>query len=322
MTDPVLKKVVLIVAAVAVVAGAAAAVIGLLNGVGSGDAAGVSWGAAGTTLAGNRFDVDQLKSLPLAGVQRIEIEFVSSDVTVTESADGSVNARLLGTVSSNRSVAEPRLVAETSGGTASIRVDHRGVGVVMGWYRSDLKLEVAIPKGYRGALVVHGVSADFTLPPGRTFTEVEATSVSGDITLGAFTAETFRSRTVSGDLEAPAASAKNADLGSTSGAMEVGGLRGDLYARTVSGDLRLGWSAFSGSIDISTTSGDVELGIPAGSGFRLDAGSTSGRITSDHAVTVRGSASGPGRRSLTGEVGTGAGSVRVRTVSGGIRIGM
>ena len=39
---------------------------------------------------------------------------------------------------------------------------------------------------------------DFALPPGRTFTEVEATSVSGDIALGAFTAETFRTATPTG----------------------------------------------------------------------------------------------------------------------------
>ncbi len=270
---------------------------------------------------GSRFDVDQRKSLPLEGVQRIEVDVVSSDVTVTESVDGGVKARLSGSVNSNRNVAEPQLIAEARGSTVSIRVEHRNVNVLMGWYRSDLKLEVAIPKGYRGALVVHGVSADLALPPGRTFTDLEATSVSGDIALGAFTADSFRSSTVSGDLEAPAASAKTVDLGSTSGSFEVGGLTGDLSARTVSGDMRLDWTSFTGSIDVTTTSGDVELGIPAGSGFRLDAGSTSGRITSDHAVTVRGSTTGPGRHSLTGDVGSGRGSVRVRTVSGEIRIG-
>jgi lia operon protein LiaG len=226
-------------------------------------------------------------------------------------------------VSSNRNTAEPELIAETRGSTTVLRVDHKSINVVMGWYRSDLKLEVAIPKGYRGALVIHGVSADVALPPGRTFTTLEVTSVSGDIELGASKAESFACHTVSGDLEAPAVSAKSVDLASTSGEMTVGGLTGGLMARTVSGDLALTWTtAFSGSIDVGTTSGSVTLGIPAGSGFQLDAGSTSGRITSDHPVTVRGSASGPGRHSLAGDVGSGAGSVRVRTVSGEIRIGM
>jgi hypothetical protein len=300
MDNSALKRVVLVVAAVAVVAGAAFAVIALLEGVTpreTGAVAGV----------GGRIDVDQVQSLP--------------DVTVTDSADGRVKAHLHGTVSSNRSTAEPELIAETRGSTAVLRVDHRSVSTVMGWYRSDLKLEVAIPRGYRGALVIHGVSADIALPPGRTFTVLEVTSVSGDIALGASTAQSFACHTVSGSLEAPAMSAKSVDLGSTSGEMTVGGLTGDLTARTVSGDLELAWTSFSGRIDVGTTSGSVVLGIPAGSGFRLDAGSTSGRITSDHPVTVQGSASGAGRHSLTGGVGSGAGSVRVRTVSGGIRIG-
>jgi len=314
MDDSMLKRVVFVAIAIAVVAGAAIAVIGLLGGVGPREVAGM--------VAGGRIEVDQTRSLPLQGVQRIEIDVVSSDVSVIQSTDGAVNAHLTGTVSSSRITAEPELIAATQGGTASIRVDPKSLNAVMGWYRSNLKLEVAIPSGYRGGLVIHGVSSDVELPSGRTFTALEVTTVSGDVALGAFTADTFRSRTVSGDLEAPAASVKDADLGSTSGEITVGGLTGDLAARTVSGDLRLDWRAFSGRIDVSTTSGSVSLGIPAGSGFRLDAGSTSGRITSDHPVTVRGSGSGPGRHSLSGEVGSGSGSVRVRTVSGEIRIGM
>lgn len=314
MDDSMLKRAVLVAAAIAVVAGAAIAVIGLLGGVGPRQVAGMA--------AVGRIEVDQARSLPLEGVRRIEIDVVSSDVTVIESTNGAVNARLAGTVSSSRSTVVPELIAATQGGTASIRVDHKSLNAVMGWYRSDLKLEVAIPSGYRGGLVIRGVSSDVELPSGRTFTALEVTTVSGDVALGAFTADTFRNRTVSGDLEAPAASAKSVDLGTTSGRITVGGLTGDLGAHTVSGDLRLDWRAFQGSIDVSTTSGSVSLGIPAGSGFRLDAGSTSGRITSDHPVTVRGSSSGPGRHSLSGDVGSGSGSVRVRTVSGEIRIGM
>jgi len=320
MENSTLKRVVYLVAAVAVVAGAAAAVVGLLGVIAP--RAAVAGTAVAGTAVGGRLDVDQLESLPLGGIQRIDVSVVSSDVTVTEGTEGSVTARLRGTVSASRNLVAPELIAETRGGTAAFRVDHRTAGLAMGFHRSDLKLEVAVPKGFRGALVIHGVSANIVLPAGWTFTDLEFATVSGDVTLGATTAASLTCRTVSGDLEAPSVSARSADLRTTSGGMTVGGLTGDLVAHTVSGGLRLDWTAFSGSIDVGTTSGDVTLGIPSGSGFRLDAGSTSGRITSDHAVTVRESSSGPGRRSLTGEVGSGTGSVRVRTVSGGIRIGM
>jgi len=313
MDKPVVKRIVLVAAALAVVAAAVVAVIAALGGV-------APRLPGAVTGIGGRVDVDQTASLPLSGVQRIDVEVVSSDISVTESEDGTARARLYGDVSSNRSVVTPELIAEARGTTASFRVDYKSVNMLVGWYRSDLKLELAIPRGYRGALALHGVSADIVLPPGRTFTDLEISTVSGDVALGACTARTFRCRTVSGDLEAGTVAGASVALGSTSGAMTVGGLTGDLVARTVSGELDLAWSAFSGSIAVSTTSGRVTLGIPAGSGFRLDASSTSGRITSDHDVTVRGSASGPGRRSLSGEVGSGAGSVRVRTVSGGIRI--
>jgi hypothetical protein len=317
MEESVLKRVLLVVAALAVVAAAAAAVIGLLGGVEPRQAASRAMGAQ---VTGGQVTVDQSRSVPLDGVRRIEVDVVSSDVTVSESSDGALHAHLFGTANLSRGATEPELLVSKQGGTASVRVEHRNLNLA--WGRTDLKLEVAIPKGYRGDLLVHGVSSDVGLPPWRTFGALEITTVSGDVDLGAFTADSFRNRTVSGDLAAPAASARTADLGSTSGRINVGGLTGDLSARTVSGDLRLDWKAFSGSIDVSSTSGSVTLGIPAGSGFALDAGSTSGRITSDHPVTVRGSSTGPGRHNLVGEVGKGGGSVRVRTISGEIRIGM
>lgn len=308
-----LKKIVLIVAAVAVVAGAAAAVIALLGGVTPRQAGGVVLGPGRTET------VDQVKTLSLSGVDRIEVSVVSSDVTVTESADGSATARLTGSVGASGAFTVPELIAELRGGTAVIRVDHKS-NVVIGWYRSDLKLEVAIPKGYRGALTIGSVSASIQVPPGRTFTTLDVGSVSGRIDLGAFTADEFRGHTVSGDIQGNA-SAKSANLSTTSGGIVFGGFTGDLTAHTVSGNVQLAWISFSGRVDIGTTSGDVNLGIPAGSGFRLDTSSTSGRITTDHPVTVQGSSSGPGRRTLEGDVGSGKGSVKVRTVSGSITIG-
>jgi hypothetical protein len=301
------------VAAVAVVAVAAAAVVALLGGVTPRAAGGVGIGPGRTE------NVDQVKTLPLAGVDRIEVEVVSSDVTVTESADGNVTARLAGSVGASGAFVVPELVAESRGGTAVFRVDHKNVNVVMGWYRADLKLEVAIPKGYRGALVVRSVSAGIEIPSGRSWTVLEVSTVSGTVDTGSFTADRFRGHSVSGDLRGTAA-AKAVDLTTTSGSMVFGGLLGDASIRTVSGRVDLYWSSFAGSADVGTTSGDVTLGIPLGTGFRLDAGSTSGRISTDHPVTMQGSTSGPGRRSLEGTVGAGGGTVKVRTVSGSIAI--
>jgi DUF4097 and DUF4098 domain-containing protein YvlB len=308
-----LKRIVLIITAVAVVAVAAAAVVALLGGI-------PARGAGGVGIAAGRTEtVDQVKTLSLTGVSRIEVSVVSSNVTVTESTDGSVTVRLSGSVGASGNVAVPELIAESRGSTASFRVDHKNVNVVMGWYRADLKLDVAIPKGYRGALSISSVSADIDIPSGRTWTALDVGSVSGSIDTGSFTADRFSGHSVSGALRGTAA-AKSVDLSTTSGSVAFAGLRGDANVRSVSGRVDLSWTVFSGRVDVGTTSGDVTLGIPAGSGFRLDAGSTSGSISTTHPVTVQGSTTGSGRHSLVGDVGSGDGSVRVRTVSGSITI--
>jgi hypothetical protein len=109
-----LKRIVLIITAVAVVAVAAAAVVALLGGI-------PARGAGGVGIAAGRTEtVDQVKTLSLTGVSRIEVSVVSSNVTVTESTDGSVTVRLSGSVGASGNVAVPELIAESRGSTASI----------------------------------------------------------------------------------------------------------------------------------------------------------------------------------------------------------
>ena len=85
-------------------------------------------------------------------------------------------------------------------------------------------------------------------------------------------------------------------------------------------------SAASGSIHITgtptadwqlqTSSGSIVLGIPEGSGFRVQAHTSSGSINTDHKLTI----TSAGRRELSGTVGSGGVLISARTSSGSIRI--
>jgi hypothetical protein len=58
----------------------------------------------------------------------------------------------------------------------------------------------------------------------------------------------------------------------------------------------------------------------ADASFSLDARSTSGDVTCRFPIVVEDRSTGGGNHVLAGKVGTGAGSVTVRTVSGDIRV--
>lgn len=87
-------------------------------------------------------------------------------------------------------------------------------------------------------------------------------------------------------------------LGRAVGAVRLGSGSGDLHVR----------SAADGEVSARTASGDVVVGVPAGTAALLECSSVSGRVTSDLE-----SGDGPGE-------GEGAVALRLRTVSGDVRI--
>jgi hypothetical protein len=149
--------------------------------------------------------------------------------------------------------------------------------------------------------------------------EVEMKSASGDLTLDGVSGS-VRMKSMSGDLEGQ-------------------GLQGDLKASTASGDVTLVKSAcnaitvntVSGDItlecaladdatfDLKSVSGDVALWLPGNASADVEAVSVSGRVDAATELEVE---KAPGRRRVTGHIGSGEhpAQVRVKTVSGDLTV--
>jgi putative adhesin len=142
-------------------------------------------------------------------------------------------------------------------------------------FGSELRVRASVPHG--GSVKVKTASADTRLD-GR-FGPLGVNSVSGDVRLRGQVAGSTSLKTVSGDVDLDRV---EGDLSAhtVSGDLRIGPVAGSSDLKTVSGDIRL-QSVAAGEVRFSSVSGDIEIGIAQGSAVDVDAGSTSGDLSSE-----------------------------------------
>ena len=308
-TTRTLTRLVLIVTAVTVAALGIAGLIGLATG-----------GFSAGRFGGNGVAVDERKTLALTGVDLVSIEGVSDDVRIVEGTSDTLEAWLHGTAGTG-SAAVPHLGEDRAGSTLTVRVERdRTIGV--GFFWSNVTLEISVPRGYARKLAVRTVSGNVQVAD-HGFAGLALSTTSGDLNVGAVSAPELRMSTTSGDMSSGAVTSQSVDMSSVSGRIRVASLRGDAKLHTTSGDVNVTFGAVGSRVDASSTSGDVTLKLPEGARFQLDARSTSGDIACTFPITISQGTTGGGRHALAGAVGAagaGAAQVSVHTVSGDIRI--
>lgn len=164
-------------------------------------------------------------------------------------------------------------------------------------------------------------------------------SVSGQIHLKNVHGETIACKSVSGDVVAEMLDEENPqeiNLESISGCVKLTQANGNIALKAVSGDIdakevvasRLVAQTVSGNVEVrvkeafagmmqaTTVSGNVAIGLPSGSNVRLTLSSSSGELNCDHEASEVNSTD----TLWTGQLGTGAGTLTVQTLSGDVAI--
>jgi FlaG/FlaF family flagellin (archaellin) len=142
-------------------------------------------------------------------------------------------------------------------------------------FGSELRVLARVPHG--AGVKVKTASADTRLD--GHFGPLGINSVSGDVRLRGEAADTASLKTVSGDADLDRIEG-DLTAQTVSGDLRIGPVAGSADAKTVSGDIRF-QSLTSGDVRFTSVSGDIEIGIARGSAVDVDAGSTSGDLSSE-----------------------------------------
>jgi DUF4097 and DUF4098 domain-containing protein YvlB len=173
-------------------------------------------------------------------------------------------------------------------------------------FSNELRVRATVPHGVD--VKVKTASAD-TLLAGH-LGALGVNSVSGDVRLRGEVAGAVTLKTVSGDAQLDRVGG-DVSAQTVSGDLRIGPVGGSADAKTVSGDIRFE-AVSAGDVRFASVSGDIEVGIAQGSVVDVDAGSTSGDLSSEVPL---------GSEPVVGE-GEAAPTVvlRGRTVSGDVKV--
>jgi hypothetical protein len=171
---------------------------------------------------------------------------------------------------------------------------------------AGLRVEARVP--HDAGVKVKTASADTEI--GGQLEALDVNSVSGDVRVRGDVSEDATVKSVSGDIDLERVHG-DVSVQTVSGDLRARGIAGSADAKSVSGDIRLE-SLAAGDVRFNSVSGDIEIGIAPGSLLDVDAGSTSGDLSSEVPL-----ASEP----PSGEEGAAPTVVlRGRTVSGDVRV--
>ncbi|EQB89867.1 lia operon protein LiaG [Clostridium punense] len=224
--------------------------------------------------------VQKEESLQIKGVNKIVINFSSSDIVVK--ATDEENMRIIQKSTKTLKDDEKFQVIQ---GNNQITIEKRKFGNLSNtWSFGYFKevIEIYLPKNYNSDLDIETSSGDIKLDSDMILSNANVSASSGDIaTKYNLDAKGINMVTSSGDINIETLTTSDYKIKATSGDIKINSLTGSGKVDTSSGDIKLQYKDIEEYSEVTATSGDVKLTIQKGMSLEFKGKCSSGDINSN-----------------------------------------
>ena len=275
-------------------------------------------------------EVNETKNFEYAGLNKIVVDVSSTDINVITEERTDILVKLTGKKSEN---VEHELNTEKSSENLYIEVVIQSTG--FNSVVSDFKLDIFVPKSYSNDFKAESTSGDISIKDFAVknlnlslssgdieLKNIESSSLnieltSGDTDINKLTTKKFDYEASSGDLTAEELTTTEFNYDVTSGDIDIDRFIGNIDGEGSSASINIDYQDFHNNIEIQSTSGDVTIDLPENAEFALNAEVSSGDITCNFPITVKGKHE---EDSLKGTVISDKNKITIQASSGDIKI--
>jgi lia operon protein LiaG len=270
------------------------------------------WGnlhALGQGESGSMENINEERSYDLDDIKNLDISVSSAEIRINVVNSNKLKVHLHGSTNGQK----PFLDDKKSGSSLKIEVKRKSN---FGFSRSNLILDIDLPKKYEHTLTMDSSSGDISISD-LELEELKIDMSSGDLIIDELKVGKFIFDSSSGELTAKRLESSESRLDLSSGSVTIDKFAGNLDAKLSSGDIEISYSNFNDNITVDSSSGDISITLPSDANFELDSETSSGKIICDYPITISG---GQDRDQLKGIVGNGGNRIHVEASSGDISI--
>lgn len=233
-----------------------------------------------TNIIDPNIAVQKDESLEIKGVNKIIVDFSSSDIIVK--ATDEENMRII--QKSNKTLKDDEKFQVIQGNN-QITIEKRKFGNLSNtWSFGNFKevIEIYLPKNYNSDLDIETSSGDINFDSDIILSNANFSASSGDI-VSKYNLEVkdFNIETSSGDISIETLTTSTYKIKATSGDIKINSLSGSGKIDTSSGDIKVQYKDIEEYSEVTATSGDVKLTMQKGLSFEFKGKCSSGDINSN-----------------------------------------